>query len=363
MEISEFLTLFLIVDIMWIFSTVELQGMRVGVVGINAKSCELALREKLAQAGAKLFSADAQEERSFSSLFLSTCHRTEIYFTSLDLAETHTEILHLLRQEIDLPFEHKLYSYFGVECFMHLARVVAGLDSVILGEGEIQRQVKKAYESALVYKTLPAPLHFLFQKSFKIAKELRSSDFFPKGSLSLESVIFQLFMQFGDKGTPLLFIGNSTINRKILAYFRKKGASNLTLCTRSSLGAQDLMDGGGLKLMEWSELTSWQEFPVVVCGTNRVNHLVAPEQIDHKVPMQTRLVVDLCVPRNVDPRVGRHPNITLLNIEEVCGLLQAKEGRYIQEILLCKERLTSLVERQLSLFQGREEVKNVLCFA
>src|SRR3984957_2397898 len=159
--------------------------MRVGVIGINAKSSELSLREHLAKATVKLFGAEALDALQFGFLFLSTCHRTEIYFSSLDLAATHSVILQLLRQEIDLPFEHNLYSYFGDECFTHLAKVVAGLDSVILGEGEIQRQVKRAYETAQVYRKLPAPLHFLFQKSFKIAKELRSSDFFPRGALSL----------------------------------------------------------------------------------------------------------------------------------------------------------------------------------
>ncbi|MBI2742927.1 MAG: glutamyl-tRNA reductase [Chlamydiales bacterium] len=334
--------------------------MRIGVVGINAKSSELSLREHLAKAAAKLFGCDALEQMHFGSLFLSTCHRTEIYYSTPNLAETHSEILQLLRQEIDLPFEHNLYSYFGQECFTHLARVVSGLDSVILGEGEIQRQVKRAYESALTYRKLPAPLHFLFQKSFKIAKELRSSDFFPRGSLSLESVLFHLSSQFGGRDTPALFVGNSAINRKILDYFRKKGMKDLTICTRAPEAAADLLEAG-VKLMPWHKLNSWQEFPFVICGTNRSNFIINSNQISEDSPLQTRLVVDLCVPRNVDPGIGRHPQITLFNIEEISGLLQAKEGKYIQEILLCKDRLNMLVERQFSLFLGREE--SSICYA
>ena len=283
----------------------------------------------------------------------------------MDLAVTHSVILQLLRQEIDSPFEHNLYSYFGDECFTHLAKVVAGLDSVILGESEIQRQVKKAYENALLYRpSLPSALHFLFQKSFKIAKELRSSTFFPKGSISIESALFHLFEQFGDKQCPVLFVGNSAINRKILTFFRRKGVQNLTLCTRSIYSAQELLTDSDrqLKLIDWQMLNHWQDFPVVICGTNQTNYLMTPAQLNNEKPIQTRLLVDLCVPRNVNPQIGRHPQITLFNIEEVSQLLRVKEGRFLQEILLCKESLHGLVERQLRVFQQKEEERGVLCY-
>ncbi len=337
--------------------------MRVGVIGINAKSSELSLREHLAKATVKLFGREALDELQFGSLFLSTCHRTEIYFSSLDLAAAHSMILQLLRLEIDLPFEHKLYSYFGEECFVHLAQVVAGLDSVIIGESEIQRQVKKAYEDALLYRfSLPRELHFLFQKSFKIAKELRSSAFFPKGSISLESSIFHLFEQFGNEECPILFVGNSAINRKILAFFRKKGRRDLTLCTRGVQSACELLQDDKLKIIDWHELETWPDFPLVICGTNQSNYLMTASQLHDRRSIQTRLVVDLSVPRNVDPQVGRHPQITLFNIEEIGQLLRAKEDRYMQEILLCKEKLSALVGRQLYLFQQKEEGR-VLCTA
>jgi glutamyl-tRNA reductase len=327
--------------------------MRVGVVGINAKSSELSFREHLAKAALKIFGAEIVH---LNSLLLSTCHRTEIYFSSEDLAETHSELLNLLRQEIHVPFEHKLYAYFGEECFVHLSTVVSGLDSIILGESEIQRQVKRAYENALVYRQLPSSLHFLFQKSFKISKELRSSDYFPQGQLSLEKVIFQLFKGCVREKGPVLFVGNSAINRKILSFLKKKNVENIALCTRAMHSAKDLMQDN-IHVMGWEKLSSWPEFSMVISGTNQSGYLMSADQIVH--PMHTQVILDLSVPRNVDPKIGRHPQITLLNIEEVCQLLQEKEGKHREGLQACKEKLRLLVERQMRIFHEKEEA--ILC--
>jgi glutamyl-tRNA reductase len=326
-------------------------------MGINAKSSELDLRERLAKAAQKLFGSEASTKWAENSLLLSTCHRTEIYFTGEDLIQMHREFLSLLRTEIDDSFEQNLYSYFGGDCFLHLAMVVSGLDSVIIGETEIQRQIKRSYENALLYRSLRSPLHFLFQKSFKIAKELRSASFFPRGHLSLEGSIFQLYKQMLDRTGPVLFIGNSAINRKIIRFFRKKGIEHLALCTRGVHSALELAGEGKLELVEWGAISSWKEYPLVVCGTNQAEYLIKENELTEQV--ETRLIIDLCVPRNVDPRLAYHSKITLLNIEEIGRLLQAKAGKHDEEVRLCREQVSLLVARQLMLFEQKEEK---LCF-
>jgi glutamyl-tRNA reductase len=234
--------------------------------------------------------------------------------------------------------------------------MVAG-DAARIALTEIQRQVKRAYENALIYRTLRAPLHFLFQKSFKIAKEMRSTSFFPRGHLNLEGSIFQLYKQNLKREGAVLFIGNSAINRKIIRFFRKKGVEDLTLCTRGIHSAHEFAEEGELNLIDWSEIASWKKYPLVVCGTNQPEYLVTESQLGEQV--QTRLIIDLCVPRNVDPRLGTHPEITLLNIEGINELLQAKAGRHDQEIFFCKEQVRHLVERQLAIYKQKE---GKLCF-
>src|SRR5262245_20986881 len=116
--------------------------MKVGVVGINHKLADLKLREQLAKNCQKCFGSLRAVNEHHHFILLSTCNRTEIYFSSEDLTTTHTYLLSILRMEVEGEFDHKLYSYFGVDSFCHLTRVTLGLDSAIIGETEIQGQVK-----------------------------------------------------------------------------------------------------------------------------------------------------------------------------------------------------------------------------
>jgi len=135
--------------------------MKIGIIGVNFKSADLFFREKLAlslQVSSPLFSA-----LNHSKVILSTCNRFEIYFFSENLTETHSELLQKFRAEFESDCGFKLYSYFGQDCFSHLCRVTAGLDSAVLVETEIQGQVKRAYLKAQE-TPLAKELHFIFQK-------------------------------------------------------------------------------------------------------------------------------------------------------------------------------------------------------
>ena len=101
--------------------------MRIGMLGVNHKSASLELREVLALAFEKLFAELA------NMVLLSTCNRTEIYFSAKNPDLAHAEYIQDLRFALDVEFEHALYSFFGKECFIHLSKVTAGLDSACFG--------------------------------------------------------------------------------------------------------------------------------------------------------------------------------------------------------------------------------------
>src|ERR1700722_6536475 len=211
--------------------------MRIGIIGINHKSAELRLREKLAKACERLFgSLYSYHHPEISFVLLSTCNRTEIYFHAEDPSETHTYLLNALRCEIEEEFEHKIYSYFGNECFFHLARVTAGVDSALVGETEIQGQVKRAYEMAHALRSLDQELHFLFQKCLKIGKNVRSNTEFSYGLPSIEEAILNVGKKLlGNlEKRKILFVGLSEINHKIFVHFKQMGCCNISLCNRST---------------------------------------------------------------------------------------------------------------------------------
>ena len=336
--------------------------MQVGVVGINHKSSGLTVREVLAKSVQNLTSSCHLK----NSVVLSTCNRTEIYFSTGDLAATHSEILYLLREGVDLPFEHFLYSYFGKECFLHLAKVTSGFDSVIFGETEIQRQVKQAYENACQSHKLSSSIHFVFQKALKMGKDMRNIFRLPIKEASLEAVIFELLTAYfaKDKSPSILFIGNSEINRKVLEEMKKKRISNITLATRSPQHAKVFADFHKIKLMPWDQMIQWPLFDMVVCGTNQRDFLLRKEDINpYEEPISiipARLIIDLSMPRSVDPMIGKHPQVSLFNIEEINAFILRRQKITLSEKDLMLLSLQDAVLKYISIFDLKQQ-RSVEC--
>jgi glutamyl-tRNA reductase len=305
--------------------------MRVGVIGINYKSSKLNIREVLAKTAHAQMPTAIDTSAGFSYVLLVTCNRTEIYFSSDDLSATHCELLKVLRKDIDIPFEHFLYSYFGAECFMHLAKVTAGVDSVIFGESEIQRQVKKAYEVACTSQKLPSCMHYMFQKALKIAKAVRSQFPMAMQGATLEAVVMDLYHAFFSKvvSTSVLFIGNSEINRKMITHMKAKGVDHICLATRAPQVAEAFCQKYQLRLLPWEHLSLWPQFHMVVCGTNQKDYLIHKRQAlyfdEPARVIPTSLIIDLSMPRSVEPSLGLHPQISLFNIEEMNALITQKQ--------------------------------------
>ncbi len=324
--------------------------MQIGVLGINYKSAEIHIQEMIAKACRKRLARDSEFAEYNHCIILSTCNRTEIYFGGENLAKAHSDLLALLREEVSIPFEHKLYSYFGFDCFLHLAQVTAGLDSLIIAESEIQRQVKTAYQQILLHYNLPSCMHYLFQKCLKLGKQIRSSFPFAQNQMTIAKMLYEISQHLLKEFDSMLFIGNSEINRKVMTFFKRKGVRNITLCTRSLHSAKEMAEKEQLTLLPWDQLSQWQEFPLVICGSNTPQYIInhAPETV------HTRLIFDLSVPRTVDPQLSRHPHLTLLNIEELGRLIEHKQQKNLLEINRAEALLCQSVQRSVEIFRQKE---------
>lgn len=335
--------------------------MRVGVLGINYKSSELKVREILAKTAQAHVASEYLSEHNFSYVLLSTCNRTEVYFSAEDLPSAHTELLNLLRTDIDFAFEHCLYSYFGSECFSHLAKVTAGFDSVIFGETEIQGQVKQAYERACLSQKLPSSMHFMFQKALKIGKNVRSRFCLPKTRASIEGVVHDLSNAFflHEKKPSVLFIGNSEINRKVLMHLKSKGLDMITLATRAEEAALSLVQKQGVKLLPWSKLSSWTQFDMIIAGTNQKEFLLKKEEaLSYAEPaslIPTSLIIDLSMPRSVDPELGKHPQISLFNIEEINAFVDQNQKMKLEDIHGLNDTISDAINRQLDCYNTKQK--------
>ena len=334
--------------------------MHVGLIGISYKSSDLEVRELFIKASSKLLEEEFKVSSGVFLVLLSTCNRTEIYFTSEDLAEGHSAILAELKKEEGDLFEHKLYSYFGETCFDHLAKVTTGFESVIFGEAEIQRQVKDAYQKACLTQSLPSSIHYLFQKSLKIGKEIRTIHSLPKGSVSIESTVADLIRYFfgTDKSLSVLFVGYSEINRKVVSFLQTKGFLEISLATRNGDVAREMAQRQSIKLIPWFEIGAWPEYDVVITGTHSSQFLLRPDQIPSfglTPSIQTRLVVDLSLPRNVDPSIEKHPAITLFNIEEMNSFMDQKQRGSSKEKEKIRKKIEESVSSSFSLYQSKKK--------
>lgn len=285
--------------------------MRVGVIGLNHKLADISLRERLAQVCGRHFQFEIP---SISYLLLSTCNRTEIYYQGREeLAEAHSHILNILREALGTGFEHLLYSYFGIDCFFHLAKVTAGLDSAVIGETEIQGQVKSMYEEARSSRSLSPHLHYLFQKSLKIGKNVRSSISLCHHLPNLEIVVGEHIQRLiGEMDrSRFLLVGASEVNKKVLKRLIFLGATNLTICNRTTLHSHNFSQKWGIKTLEWERLAEWVHFDVVILGTKSPHPLIWA----HQGCYQPVVLVDLSVPRNIDPELARFTD--LINIDQI----------------------------------------------
>lgn len=265
----------------------------VGVLGINYKTADLSFRELVAR-GAESLKGEKGVFFSYPTVVLSTCNRTEIYFSGADLAQVHSLLLSHLRLQMQESFEHRLYSYFGGDAFFHLCKVAAGLDSAIFAETEIQRQVKVAYCQS---KFISSSLHFVFQKALKVSKEIRS-----QMQERVPSLYGTLWRLADWRKKRILLVGYSEINRGLESFLRHKGIEEIDFCSRSGKG----YDRG--------HLARWGEYDIVVSATQSDQYLI-------RGGSKKTVVFDLSVPRNVDPEV----EAILYNIEEVNGFIEQKQ--------------------------------------
>lgn len=309
----------------------------IGVLGLNFKTAELNLREAIAR-GALVLAEKRAIFFPHPTVLLSTCNRTEIYFSALDLAAAHSDLLAFLRKQIEEPFEHRLYSYFGIDCFAHLCRVTAGLDSAIFAETQIQRQVKVAYACSSEWLSLPACLHYAFQKALKVGKLVR-------GHLKETPTLYSTLWQMAEwKNKQILLVGNSEINRGFASYLVHKGIARFSLCTRNPSS----VDMEGVLVYDRSILDHWQQFDLIVCASKAEGYLITGRGGNR------HFIFDLSVPRTVDPEVGK--TTVLYNIDQ---LIEQKKGSQNRE--QCEELVLENVIKLSRLYRlkTRHALENV----
>jgi glutamyl-tRNA reductase len=303
-------------------------------LGVSHRTAPLALREQLALTegrAAGVLNGLTSEEPVTEAAALSTCNRTELYLVVGDPVEAEAAALGVLAREAGIrPTEllGPLYSLRGSEAASHLYRVTAGLDSMILGEAEIQGQVKRAYELALVEGATGPILNRLFRGALAAGKRARTETAVGEKGVSIPSVAVELAQRnLGDLSSRrVLLIGAGETSELSARALAARGAHAIFIANRRHNRAIGLAERFGGRAVRIDELPAQlADADIVVSTTNSPHHLVERtelEQVMRQREGRPLLLIDLAVPRDIDPACRELDGVSVYDVDEVQAIVE-----------------------------------------
>jgi len=330
---------------------------KVVVIGLSHHASPVEQRERFAFAESSIPGQLAALRASGvvgEAVILSTCNRVEIYAaTALEPAEVFPALKEFLTRRTasaanGLPAEiHAgIYTFTEPHSVHHLFKVASGLDSMVLGETEILGQLKTAYALAQQHQHTGAKLNKTFQRAFNVAKQIRTETNIQRGSISVASVAVELaekiFSAVSDR--DVLILGAGETSEKVARALLSRGAKSIIVSNRSAERAEALakeFGGRSVSFNDWSR--EFDRVDIVISSTSAPRYIL--DRVKLEPLMRSRknrplLLVDIAVPRDIDPAVNFLENVYLYNIDD----LQAIAADYLQlrkeEIVRCEQIIT-----------------------
>jgi len=303
--------------------------MNLTALGLNHNTAPVELREKLSFSPEEIPHALSTIRRSLPDLevvILSTCNRCEVYAFRREAPPPEDELRRLLAEMKELRVEEispHLYTHTGVEAARHLFMVASGLDSMVVGETEIKAQVQAAYSLASRHGATGKLLNRLFEIALRTAKEVHHNTSITTRRVSVGSVALEfaekIFQDFSDK--MVLIIGAGQAGESTLKSLMDRGITKVIVANRNSEKAAELAAKYGGKGISLDLLEDYlPRADVVISSTASPNYLIGPELVKsamkqrHNRPM---LILDIAVPRDVNPEVNGIANVYVCNIDDL----------------------------------------------
>jgi len=297
-------------------------------VGLSHRTANVATREQFA--GNATAESIMRQIGCAEVLLLTTCNRVEVYAVSEKLVSTD-EITRCLTTTTDhsaCDYASPFYRYEDEKCVQHLFRVASGIDSMVVGESEILGQAKKAYESARTSGAVGPYLHRLFQRAFRVAKQVRTHTDIARGAVSVGSVAVELAQRiFGKlRECKVLVLGAGETSERTARALVSRGVTDLRVSNRSLDRARELaqmVGGQAVPFDDWA--AQCREIDILLTSTSSETLLLTREVL---APMlRERLdrplfIIDIAVPRDVDPNVNEMEGVYLYDIDSIRSVVE-----------------------------------------
>jgi len=299
-------------------------------LGVNHHTAPIEVRERLAfdcQAGILGASKLLAEGLVQEAVVISTCNRTELYCVGSGL----TDPLSCLIRQSGIDYDHishLTYMHSDLKAVAHLMRVASGLDSMIFGEGEILGQVKQAYTAAANAGTVGKHLGRLFQTTFAVAKEARTKTGIGINPVSVAYAAAKLSQHiFSDlTQVSVLLIGAGDLIRQTARHLSARGVKKIMVANRSEANALRLAELYGGEAFHLSKIPEHlAKADIVITGTPSALPILGKGLVESALRSRKRrpmFMVDLSVPRNIEPEIGELEDIYLYSIDDLQTMVE-----------------------------------------
>jgi glutamyl-tRNA reductase len=342
--------------------------MHLFLLGVSHRTAPVDLRERLDFSSRDLSAATEAitgRPTMTESVVLSTCNRSEIYVASSDPARSREELVAFLSDYHHVPvstFHPHLFALENSAAIGHLFRVTAGLDSLVIGEPQILGQVKDAFQSAANKRCVGPVLSNAFRWSFAVGKRVRTETSLGEGAVSVSFAAVALARKiFGRlQGRRVLVVGAGEISSLTAQHLRAQGVGEIVITSRTHANAEALAnDVGGLAV-------PWEGMPKALAGADIVitatgsqrpiitrTQLVAAQGHRRSTPL---FIIDLAVPRDVDPSIAEIEEVFLYNIDDLQSIVEENRSRRAAEV----ERAESIVNEEVTKFMAWQRSRSAV---
>ncbi len=318
------------------------------VIGLNHRTAPVTLREQFAIAEARVPATAQllrQENIADEIVILSTCNRVEFYIsTSLEPRQAFEELQAFLVHCAGYrdPLTDEIYRWSEPQSIEHLFKVACGMDSMVLGETEILGQLKKAYDLALHHSHTGRVLNKAFQKAFNVAKHVRTHTNIQRGSISVASVAVELAEKIFNKLAEhqVMVIGAGDTSEKAARALLSRGARSVVVANRSferALALATELGGRAVRFDDWE--AEFEQIDIAISSTSAPHYVLTPAVLEPLMKARRHrplLLVDIAVPRDIDPAVNFIDDIYLYNIDDLQAIAADSLKRRQAEIAQCE---------------------------
>ncbi|RSK28045.1 glutamyl-tRNA reductase [Bacillus sp. HMF5848] len=332
--------------------------MQIVMVGLNYKSAPVEIREKFSFDGSELTDAMTQLKNSKSILenvIISTCNRTEIYAVVDQLHTGRYYIKHFLSEWFRLnksDFTPYLTIYENESAVEHLFRVTCGLDSMILGETQILGQVRTSFLKAQQNDTIGTLFNYLFKQAVTVAKRAQSETDIASNAVSVSYAAVELAKKiFGDlKDKHVLILGAGKMGELAAENLHGSGAKKITVINRTYEKALTLAERFAGRAKQIEELQcALLDADILISSTGAKDYVITKDSMQHVEKMRKGrpiFMVDIAVPRDLDPAIGDLDSVFLYDIDDLQGIVEAN----LLERKKAAEQIEILIEEQIVAF-------------